>query len=490
MKRIFLLLLVIACSGYAAQATNLTALLSHCAFNTPENKPYVETYLSVLGNSVHFKPNAQGKLQAAVEVGITFSQNNVIKAFKKYTLNSQEATDSLNPPNFIDQQRFPLDAGDYVLEIRLVDKNKPSAAPVSLHETIQVFFPVNQISISGIERIESYTKASGQSILTKNGYDLVPYIANFYPQNMKALAFYAELYNTHKVPGENEPFVVNYFIESYDYERKLDKFGGYFKGSGKPVTVVFGEIPIADLPSGKYNLVIEVHDKKNTLICYGKTYFQRINPTMPSAEAAELAAKADLRTTFVYQIHNVDSLTEAIRCLRPISSDIENSLAENDVHTKDINVLQRRLLIFWTSHNPQNPELAYTEYMMQVKAVQHSYGTRLLQGYNTDRGRVYLKYGEPSTRQISDKEPSAYPYEIWTYYRLNNGQNNRKFVFYDPDLVTNNYRLIHSDATGETYDANWDVKIRKRNNQSTNLDVEQSPDQFGGNAQDDFNHPK
>ena len=44
----------------------------------------------------------------------------------------------------------------------------------------------------------------------------------------------------------------------------------------------------------------------------------------------------------------------------------------------------------------------------------------------------------------------------------NNKQSNRKFVFYNSDLISR-YKLIHSDAIGEIHNTRWDA-----NNQDDN----------------------
>jgi GWxTD domain-containing protein len=490
MKRITITFLLLLCTIGYVNASGLSALLTYCSFSTPDNKPYVETYLSVLGNTASFKKNASGKFQASIEIGITFSQGTVISAYKKYTLLSPELTDTLTKPNFIDQQRFNLDNGEYMMELFVLDKNKQGAKAFSKKEAIKINFPPETVTISGIELLESYKKSVLPGPLTKNGYDIVPYVANFYPQNMEKLIFYAEIYHTVKGLGENEQFILLYYLENYETARKLNDFGGHLRASTTAVNVAFSEIPIASLPSGNYNLVLEVHDKSNKIVAFQKTYFQRSNSAKANEEALSNSADNNLANSFVARFKKTDSLAEYIRSTRPIASESENSLAESDIKTKDLTTLQRRLFIFWSSHSPSDPEAGFNKYNEQVIAVQHSFGTRIFPGYNTDRGRVYLKYGAPSVRDVMDKEPSAYPYEIWTYYRLGDNQNNRKFVFYDSDLSTNNYRLIHSDAIGEIFDSNWSMKLKKRNTQINNFDVEQTPDPYGSNAVDDYNHPK
>ena len=116
------------------------------------------------------------------------------------------------------------------------------------------------------------------------------------------------------------------------------------------------------------------------------------------------------------------------------------------------------------------------------RVADYHYSTPIDHGFETDRGRVFLQYGPPNNIEGNTREPGAYPYEIWHYYKLTNNQSNVKFVFYNPDLITNDYQLIHSDARGEIYDARWKFKIYstfKDNNGNSNFDQEDFRDTFG-----------
>jgi GWxTD domain-containing protein len=490
MKRIFFTLILLLSNVWLLKAAELSALLTYCTFTVPSGKPYVETYLSVAGNTATFLKKRLHTRQAAIDIGITFTQDGAIKAFKKYTLISPEVSDTAQLPFFIDQQRFPLENGDYLLELSITDKNKPGSQTFYKKEHIRIDYPAGKINLSDIELLESYATTKNPGILSKSGYDLQPYIANFYPQNLHKLVFYTECYNLIRARDGDQKYILLYFLENYQNAQKLESFGGFSKIIPREVSVVLSEMDIDKLPSGQYNLVLELRDQENKIIAFKKTYFQRGNPVIQSSEEILAASENEVDQSFVGRFKSNDSLIDLLRSTRPIASDIENSIAENEIKSKDIKAMQRRLLIFWKTHVPANPELGFETYTVQVQAVQHSFGTRLQRGYNTDRGRVYLKYGAPSSRQIADKEPGAYPYEIWTYNSLPDKQTNRKFVFYEPDLVTNNYMLLHSDAKGEIFNAGWEIIINKRGSRSTNLDDTQNPDHYGGNASDDFNHPK
>ena len=131
--------------------------------------------------------------------------------------------------------------------------------------------------------------------------------------------------------------------------------------------------------------------------------------------------------------------------------------------------------------------------------VNKEYSSHGLKGFDSDRGRVYLQYGTPDQLTKYYTDEGAFPYEIWEYYSLidksqaltnpDNRQSNKKFVFYNPDLVTNKFALIHSDARGEINNARWKLQIYSRTTQSTNLDNENVPDNFGGNADENFKNP-
>ncbi|MBK8874759.1 MAG: hypothetical protein IPN13_12895 [Bacteroidetes bacterium] len=60
MKRILVLAALISLNLTVGNAKNLQALFSFKTFYSPENGPYIETYLSVNGKSVVYGKNANG----------------------------------------------------------------------------------------------------------------------------------------------------------------------------------------------------------------------------------------------------------------------------------------------------------------------------------------------------------------------------------------------------------------------------------------------
>jgi GWxTD domain-containing protein len=458
MKKVLLTLAILAVLPFASEARNLWAYLTYSTFNSPEG-PYVETYLTVAGNSVKFMPGENGKFQAAVNIVMIFKQGDQIKAFKKYTLNSPEIADTSKLDfNFVDQQRFQLENGTYTFEIQLADKNKEIKS-MPYTQDVTVDFPADKPSISGIELVRSSKPSDSPSILTKSGRDLVPYVFTFYPERETELTYYGEIYNMDKVIPADQKFLISCYLETAETGYKLNDYAIIRKELAKPVNVILYSMDIRNLASGNYNLVVEVRNQKNEVVTSNQVWVQRSNPNI----TLTLADYTSLNTTntFVDKITNADTLKEYIRSTWPIAGGIENQFIKQYLETSDLKLLQQYFLGFWQSRDPVNPEAAWLAYNEQVKKVQYNFGSLHKKGYNTDRGRVYLEYGPPNVRSTAYNEPNTYPYEIWHYYSMKT-QRNKKFVFYSEDMVTSDFTLLHSDAIGEVNYPQWQVFLRNK----------------------------
>ncbi len=74
------------------------------------------------------------------------------------------------------------------------------------------------------------------------------------------------------------------------------------------------------------------------------------------------------------------------------------------------------------------------EYYQRVEYANKNFG-HYLEGWRTDRGNVYIIFGEPGNIERHPMELSSKPYEIWSYYDLN-----REFIFVD-ESGFGDYRL-------------------------------------------------
>lgn len=485
---LFILIIVSFISITGVQAQKLNVFLSYTVFNSPESGPYIETYIAVDGKTVNLIKNENNKFQGSIQIIMLFKQGEKIVNFDKYELFSQELDDTISVDiEFFDQQRYSLANGEYEFEIQIWDKNSETEPFVSF-QPLLIEFPEDRISISGIELVESYSKTETESVLSKNGYDFIPYISNFFPGNKNKLTYYSEIYNADKFLGIDSKYLVTSYIQRVDNAKKLDKYIQYKKVIAKPVNVLFNEFNIIDLESGNYLLVIEARDKDNNLVGLNNLFFQRSNPRI-KIDITDLA-NVNMENSFATRITNSDTLKQYIRYLEPISNNQEAGFAMVHLKTADHETLQRFFYSFWFERNKLEPEREWEKYLSEVNKVNLAYSTQISKGYETDRGRVYLKYGPPNAISESYNEPAAYPYEIWHYYVLENGQRDRKFVFYTKDIVTNDFMLLHSDATGEYANYRWQYYLYQRVDPGFNIEDRSMPDTWGGDSEKYFDIPR
>ena len=484
MKKIILLSILLF--PLFSEAKNVWAFLTYSTFNSPEG-PYIETYLTVAGNSVKYIKKENGKFQATVNVLMTFKQSDVIKAFKKYELNSPEIDDTTkNAYEFLDEQRFLVPNGTYDFELQLADKNHPGKSNPFI-QPVTVDFQTSKPCFSGIQLVASYKKSDSATSITKSGYDLVPYVYSYYPPKDDRLIFYCELYNMDKILVPGQKFILSYYIESYEGKIRYNDFARIKTEIAKPVNVLLTEFNLDNLATGNYNLVVEARDQKNELVTSQRLFVQRNNPDAQLSYEEIFSTSAT--NTFASKITSIDTIKEYIRSTFPIASGLERSFIKTVLKNTELSKLQDYFYGFWQRREAGNPEHAWLLYLEQVKKVQYNFGTRIKRGYQTDRGRVYLEYGPPNTRVQQYSEPNAYPYEIWQYYTLKETQRNKKFVFYSPDMVTSDFFLIHSDAIGENNNPSWRIELTNRTYAPRDLQDTQSINSWGSMSNDFFNNP-
>lgn len=487
-----LLIIVLVMAAKFSQSTspNIKAYLSYATFFSPVDGPYLETYLSVFAQSVAFVKNNNDKFQGKAEVTMIFRQDTSIIAFKKYNLSSQEIEDSTKTDfYFLDVKRYALKNGKYVLDFKIKDLNS-SKPQIEVTDTVLIDFPDNKINLSSIEMIEKYQPTSESNILSKGGYDFVPYPLSFYYKSMKQMPFYIEIYNTEKVLGVNEKYMIKTYINAYE----TDQLAGDFVKQKMFITSqaegFFHDFNIEDLPSGNYFLVIDVIDKNLQTIASDKVFFQRSNPDLDK-KPLDLA-KTKIENTFVQQYSDSEQLADYIRSLDPIATPQEQYNMIELLKSEDsLDLMKKFFYYFWLSRDKLNPEAKWNDYKGKVDFVNEEYGAMAFKGYETDRGIIYLKYGPPNTIKESPFGPATRPYEIWHYYNIQQKYRNVKFVFYNPDLVTDNYQLIHSTMRGEVNNPHWQYLLHN-NTIPGDVDAGEVDDSnsWGEDTYQNFKNPK
>jgi GWxTD domain-containing protein len=166
--------------------------------------------------------------------------------------------------------------------------------------------------------------------------------------------------------------------------------------------------------------------------------------------------------------------------LLPIARPADSKQILQTLKSKNLENYRKHLQQFWIQTSGTAATDTWLNYKKQILLVQQLYANNFQDGYETDRGRVFLQFGQPSMIIQRETSPNEYPYEIWQYDKIKNFSNKR-FIFYNPDLVNNAYRLLHSDMIGELKNPNWQKALVKRDGQSNDPDST-LPSTYGGNS--------
>lgn len=121
---------------------------------------------------------------------------------------------------------------------------------------------------------------------------------------------------------------------------------------------------------------------------------------------------------------SITNLEQAIRQLKYIATSEENKRLRQAIPRER----QQAFRDFWKQRDPtpktEQNELM-DEYYLRVQFANENFATNR-EGWETDRGRIYIIYGPPTDIERHPFEPDRRPYEIWYYSHIA-----RRFVFVD-----------------------------------------------------------
>lgn len=444
-------------------------------------EPYIETYVGTESNTLTWDED-NSLWTAGCEVTILLKQAGRIVNFDKFDLVTRPMENQIGDSSFTLSclRRIAIEPGDYSVEVELRDLHDISRARALPAQSVKAL-SMEGVVVSDIYLLDDLKPAlDSENELVKNGLAITPNPHAFFVTDHKSLSFYAEVYGLEQ-DYRDDDLMLMYQIRKPGFTEPVEGFVSFSKQKGSDVNFATGMFPLKELPSGNYELVVEARSKSNELIALNSVAFQRSNKLSVS-ELANLRY-LDVTSTFVNDISH-EELPYYLRSLKPQATTIEQRAIDDLIATNDLVLMQKFFYNFWLARDPVQPGKIWNNYLRLVQHVNREYVTINREGFETDRGRVYLQYGPPSDIHESRFEAGSKPYEIWQYDIIRNNETNVSFVFYNDDLVSNEYRLLHSTATGEIRNEHWKLVINE------NFNFEDSKDFDNTNARDRFGtHP-
>lgn len=452
MKYTLLLFFTLATQLIAARS--LRTVLDVKQFYSPEQGNYVEVYMQFLARSLYFASDSNLNSTSTLSIQIIVSQNAEIVQFDKYKIEKNFQKDEAIEDLF-STKRFALPNGTYQLEFEFVDFN-------NIKDTIRFIQDMEVNSwrfrtlFSDIQLIESLRKSNESTVFTKNGFEMLPRLVPYYNVESNRFVAYIELYNT-DLNIDLPKFALRYYLKDNGNGRKLEDFTTTKIQNITKVVPLLVNMNIENLPSGSYDLVVEYLDQNEEVLAKKSITFDRFNPGV--FDLTQDYSETIIDPRFFESIPN-DSIYYFLESLTPISPQADVAQIYKLLEMKDIEATKKYFQSYWLRTEPLAATDAWIKYKALVVSVQKEYGTILLPGFKSDRGRVFLQYGPPNAKIERTTEPEEYPYEIWQYYKIQNFSN-RRFVFFNPMNVGNEYVLLHSDMPGELYNNRWILDLSR-----------------------------
>ncbi|MBR3528703.1 MAG: GWxTD domain-containing protein [Bacteroidales bacterium] len=476
--------------GSAQDQKHLTAVFSYATFYHPQTGPYLETYLSFDAWNLNFVKHGDA-YQATVEVIITISQKDSIELVKKYNLNSPKIMSLDNSHfNFLDMQRMAIANGIHDMSITLRDLNS-NDEPVVIKQQLAFYYDRKHPALSSVQMMSSAKPTTTPNILSRSGYDMEPYVNDFLPEQINQIHYYYEIYNINRETRKPFVYAVSY-IEILETGKVLEATQSVQKLATDTLIPFFGSLDIATLPSGNYNLVVELRNESNDIMLYRRVPFFRSNPSV-----ADIVDQTPVSLTFAGQIQNEATLNEYIEALAPIANEMERRDIYDLIRRPGLEEKQLFLYKFWVKRSPIDAESLWRDYRDRIEYVNANFSWPKTKGIHTDRGRVYLQYGPPdfvrdeknfvsirymgggvNVHTIGDndnfhvKDLQAakvdnqgqifyLPYQLWRYNQIPGDDPNRCFIFWD-EFRSGFYKLLNSNAKGEVREAKWEQRLSQQ----------------------------
>ncbi|MBK8700579.1 MAG: GWxTD domain-containing protein [Saprospiraceae bacterium] len=422
------------------------------------DKPFLDVGFRILAPGITFTESGSGNFSASASVTmiITRTLDQSIVAWEKYKLNAGPLPEK---KDLIDQRRFAVPPGIYLLKLEIVD-DYDNRNSFGIEKAIDIF-ALQPPAFSSLMLLTSVEKKQ-EGPFVYNGLYLEPFAFDVVNETQQVLNYYVEFYPASVMIEDTTAFKVFRFSVKEGFEENDTAKVALVKYKRIRMAVVvpiLGAFDLSRLPSGNYHIEVAlVNEQKVKLFGVSSAFINRNFP-------ADVAQKRDFNRYFANSfVNDMDSATliMSLQSLAPLISN-EKASALSYVLSKDGNAEMRKYFLYdyWKSAYPSSPQGSYEGYMKVVKAVDQQFFSTLGRGYQTDRAYVFLKYGKPNKVINVEDEANTPPYEIWYYDFLpRTSQTNVRFIFYSP-MLANEFELLHTTCYGERKNAQWEITLYK-----------------------------
>jgi GWxTD domain-containing protein len=380
-----------------ACSTEIPYFCADAAYFKRGGRDRVEVYFSVTNRALQFvKDGPVYEASADLSVVLMAGDSQVAGDTQRIRLKASKYSETTS----VDTVRtgvmsFPAHSGEFTLTVSLADRDtrvKSSIeAPVRIPELNA--FP----ALSDIRFEEPGTQGRSR---------VYPNVRRLYTGDFREIPFYFEAY------ADEEDLPVSVVYRVADFE-DVTVYADTVSVT-KPGEEHFSRsIPMESISNGVFNLILGIRDEAG-----------QVKPVR--------AKPFQVRSQFFYWGKDVESAVDILTYVA--GGGFIDRFKKADPETR-----KKLWEEFWREKDP-TPDTPrnefYEEHIRRFEYANRHFGTHQGPGWRTDRGRIYIVYGQPDQVESTTFDVDRDTAEIWVYNRLG-----RRFVFVD-ETGFGDYRLV------------------------------------------------
>ena len=254
-------------------------------------------------------------------------------------------------------------------------------------------------SLSSLEfAMEARAAAGGDSDFVKSNIVLIPSVSREYGEDEPEMIIYYEIYNK---PEFNGTYQAIYSLQEGERKMLIDTV--QFASTGKMTSRV-ERFQVDNFQPGEYKLLMKVQSPDNKV---------------------DLSANAVFLIGWSVMAIVRNDWPTAVRQLRYVASADEIKKLSDTGPENHVTAWED----FWKKKDPtpstEENELR-DEYYRRIRYSDLNFGNFGRDGWKTDLGMIYIKYGPPDEIERHPFDIDSKPYQIWYYYTIK-----RVFTFVD-----------------------------------------------------------
>jgi len=422
------------------------------AYDSTSN--YVEIYYVFdQGKLTQVNKEGENLVEATLSIQITDSSTSDTLVNNQWLVRHPIESAEVVSQSLVGVVSFILPKGTLKCVVSGTDLNKQTNFR-SITEFIRVKPLINSsAAISDIQLASKMIQGSENknSIFYKNTFEVIPIPNLVFGGNQAALFFYSEIYNIKDPALKSDTLKLNEII--FNSRGKIVREKNKMITRNNDTRVEVGSFILSQLPTDTYTLAISLIDTANDIGVTSSKKFFVYNPDVVATDSTHYQAKPVLSSTFgTMSEEELDDIFDKSKYIAT-SQEIDKYKKLSGVEGK-----REFLFNFWNGRDqdPSTKENEYFyDYLQRVESANTRFSSMQKAGWKTDRGRVFIIYGEPSEIERYPNQIESRPYEIWYYNEIEGGVY---FVFADITGFSE-YILVHSTKRGELRDDNWGRRI-------------------------------